>query len=410
MTFTIYISDTSPELADVRAVLLQQIAQMGMTADWLTDEERARPDLVDTVRRKIGSADAFISLVTYVHGWTPPDMGTKSLVEIECDLALESMKRTAILMPETKSEIDTTLRMWALDQTDVEREHQQAFWSKLQARGATITYTSLADFTEKLTNILSRWSGGITGTLSATLGNVTSQASGIVSPSAPAAPAAPPTLSTRERRDMLFPDETINLEELAEAVAVKTAAKVAEAQEKRDKEFVEQTLKYNEAFKPKPGQLVFGLPSASSQFKGDIFMIMPFAESFAGIYTDVIRPLAKELGLSISRGDEFTSANGVIMGEVWSALNNCQFVIAEITGGNDNVFYELGIAHTLNKPAILITQAPAAENVPFDIRHLRYIRYENTVAGGAKLRDDLKASIIRLLSDLNEEWGKKPAT
>ena len=137
-------------------------------------------------------------------------------------------------------------------------------------------------------------------------------------------------------------------------------------------------------------------------------MIMPFADAFKGIYTDVIRPLVKDLGLSITRGDEFTSVNGVIMEEVWSALNNCQFVIAEITGGNDNVFYELGIAHTLNKPAILITQATTPEKIPFDIHHLRYIRYDNTVAGGAKLRDDLKTNITRLLSDLHEGWGKQP--
>ena len=137
-------------------------------------------------------------------------------------------------------------------------------------------------------------------------------------------------------------------------------------------------------------------------------MIMPFAQAFSGIYTDVIRPLVKDLGLIITRGDEFNSVNGSIVEEVWSALNNCQFVIAEITGGNDNVFYELGIAHTLNKPAILITQATKPENVPFDIRHLRYIQYENTVSGGAKLRDDLKVNITRLLSDLHEGWGKQP--
>ena len=399
MSFTIYISYTNPELANVRAVLLEQIAQKGMTTAWLTDEERSRADIINTVRRKIASADAFISLVTYVHGWTPPDTGTKSLVEIECDLALEAVKPTAILMPEANSEIDTTLRMWALDQTDVERDKQHAFWANLSERGATISYINVADFAAKLTDVLTRWAAQTPPSPT----TVSAQA-------APAVPPASPALSNRERRDTLFPTDAVNLDELAEIVAAKTAAKVQEAQAKRDKEIVEQTLKYNEAIKIKPGQLVFGLPSASSQFKGDVFMIMPFADAFTPIYADVIRPLAKELGLSISRGDEFTSANGVIMGEVWSALNNCKFVIVEITGGNDNVFYELGIAHTLNKPAILITQASQAENVPFDIRHLRYIPYENTVSGGAKLREDLRASITRLLSDLNEEWGKKPAT
>ncbi len=392
MTFIIYISDTSPELANVRAVLLQQITEKGMTVTWLTDDERLRPDMLDIVRRKIASADAFISLITYIHGWTPANMGSKSLTEIECDLALEAVKPTAILMPESDSDIDMYLRKWALDQSDDERSYQQAFWHKLQERGATVTYKDVADFSQKLTEILTRWS------------TQTAPPPSIPTPSAQAAPEVP-SLS-RERRDNLFPDDTINIDELAEVVAEKTAAKIQEAQQKRDQELVEQTLKYNEALKLKPGELVFGKPSESSQFKGDIFMIMPFAEAFRGIYTDVIRPLVKDLGLSITRGDEFTSVNGVIMEEVWSALNNCQFVIAEITGGNDNVFYELGIAHTLNKPAILITQATQQENVPFDIRHLRYIKYENTVAGGVKLHDDLKTNITRLLSDLHESWGK----
>ena len=394
MAFTIYISDTSPELASVRAVLLQQISEKGMTATWLTDEERPRADMLDIVRRKIGSADAFISLITYVHGWTPTDTGSKSLTEIECDLAFEAVKPAAILLPETGSSIDTYLRMWALDQTDTDRSNQQAFWHKLGQRGAAITYSDIADFSSKLTAILTHWAAQIPPAPSTTIASVQS------------APAAP-TLS-RDNRDMLFQADTININDLAEVVAEKTAAKVQEAQQKRDRELVEQTLKYNDALKLHPGELVFGRPSESSQFKGDIFMIMPFADTFKGIYTDVIRPLVKDLGLSITRGDEFTSANGVIMEEVWSALNNCQFVIAEITGGNDNVFYELGIAHTLNKPAILITQATKPENVPFDIRHLRYIQYENTVSGGAKLRDDLKASITRLLSDLHEGWGKQP--
>lgn len=397
MAFTIYISDTSPELASVRALLLQQITEKGMRSVWLEADERQRPDMLDIVRRKIASADAFVSLLTYVHGWSPTDMGGKSLTEIECDAAMDVGKPSAILMPESGSDIDRYLRMWALDQTETERSSQQAFWRKLQTRGATIAYRDVVDFSHKLTEIFNRWSG-VTGQADIVLGDVTLQATAsAVSPS--------PALS-RKRRDNLFPSDSINVDELAEAVAEKTAAKVQEAQQKRDQAFVDQTLKYKEATTVKPGELVFGKPSERSQFKGDVFMIMPFADAFKGIYTDVVRPLVQELHLSISRGDEFTSVNGVIMEEVWSALNNCQFVIAEITGGNDNVFYELGIAHTLNKPAILITQATKPEQVPFDIRHLRYIQYENTVGGGAKLREDLKASITRLLNDLHEGWGK----
>lgn len=388
MPFTIYFSDTSRELANLRPVVIEQITKLGMTSVWLEDSERQRPDMLDIVRRKIAAADAFVSIVTFVRGWEPADMGGKSLTEIECDLAIEAVKPMAILMPDTSSRELSYLRVRGVLQSDDEQQAQQAFWDKLQTRGSAISFSSVTDLTQKLTDILSRWA---------------TQLGAAAAPSAQAAPAA---ALSRDRLQTFFPTEGLSVDAFAEVVASKTAAKVQAVQQEREEALAEQAIKYNEALRLQPGELVFGRPSATSQFKGDIFMIMPFADSFTSIYRDIVRPLMSEMNLKITRGDEFTSPNGVIMGEVWSALNNCKFVIAEITGGNDNVFYELGIAHTLNKPAILMTQAAKTEDIPFDVRHLRYIRYENTVGGGVKLRDDLKTAITRLLADLEESWGK----
>ncbi|MBL8120605.1 MAG: hypothetical protein JNJ78_23980, partial [Anaerolineae bacterium] len=325
---------------------------------------------------------------TFVRGWEPADMGGKSLTEIECDLAIEAVKPMAILMPDTSSRELSYLRVRGVLQSDDEQQAQQAFWDKLQTRGSAIPFSSVTELTQKLTDILNRWA---------------TQLGAAAAPSAQAAPAA---ALSRDRLQTFFPTEGLSVDAFAEVVASKTAAKVQAVQQEREEALAEQAIKYNEALRLQPGELVFGRPSATSQFKGDIFMIMPFADSFTSIYRDIVRPLMSEMNLKITRGDEFTSPNGVIMGEVWSALNNCKFVIAEITGGNDNVFYELGIAHTLNKPAILMTQAAKTEDIPFDVRHLRYIRYENTVGGGVKLRDDLKTAITRLLADLEESWGK----
>lgn len=393
MPFTIYFSDTSRELANLRPVVIEQIAKLGMTTVWLEDSERQRPDMLDIVRRKIAAADAFVSIVTFVRGWEPADMGGKSLTEIECDLAIEAVKPMAILMPDTSSRELSYLRVWGVQQRDDEQRAQQAFWDKLQTRGSAISFSSVTDLTQKLTDIFSRWSGQIVGKASIQLEDVTLDAT------------AQTTLS-RDRLQTFFPTEGLSVDAFAEVVASKTAAKVQAVQQEREEALAEQAIKYNEALRPKPGEKIFGRPSATSQFKGDIFMIMPFADSFTSIYRDIVRPLMSEMNLKITRGDEFTSPNGNIMGEVWSALNNCKFVIAEITGGNDNVFYELGIAHTLNKPAILMTQAAKTEDIPFDVRHLRYIRYENTVGGGVKLRDNLKTAITGLLAELEESWGK----
>jgi nucleoside 2-deoxyribosyltransferase len=60
-------------------------------------------------------------------------------------------------------------------------------------------------------------------------------------------------------------------------------------------------------------------------------------------------------------------------------INQAAFIIADVTGRNPNVMYELGIAHTLGKPVIIITQE--INKIPFDFKHLRHYVYEDNVTG-----------------------------
>jgi len=147
---------------------------------------------------------------------------------------------------------------------------------------------------------------------------------------------------------------------------------------------------------------IFGEPDRGSQFQADIFMIMPFRERYNAVYNNIVQPLAADLNLTIKRGDDFTSVTGAIMQEVWAALNACRLVIADTSEVNANVYYELGIAHTLGKPALLLTQTKDFEQIPFDIRHLRFIVYEDSIPGAEKLEQDLRRSIVWLLNDLEE--------
>lgn len=382
MAKNIYFGDTSSELQRLRPVLIEQIRQMGLTPVWLNDDEKQRPDMRAIVQDKISACDAFISLVTFLRGWQPDGMGGQSLAEIEFQIMQALGKTSAILLPKHDGEMAMYLRMRSLGQPPPDLIAQRRFWDELERSAKLYYFDDEADLTRQLTAILTTWARQDSGS------------------SAQAAE----TLK-RDGDQTFFPTDGVSVDVLAERVAEKTAAKVQAMQRLQQEELAKQTLKYNEALRLQPGELVFGRPSASSQFRSDIFMIMPFAESFSPIYRDVVRPVCLELLLTVIRGDEFTSTQGSVIEEVWSALNNCKFVIAEITGGNDNVYYELGIAHTLNKPAILITQAQRPDEVPFDIRHLRYITYENTEAGRAVLRDQLKAAITRLRADLQEGWG-----
>jgi hypothetical protein len=123
---------------------------------------------------------------------------------------------------------------------------------------------------------------------------------------------------------------------------------------------------------------LFGLPVAETQFKADVFMIMPFAQRFQHIYFDAIVPMIQRMGWSVKRGDDYFSEHAII-NEIWAAIYFSKVVIAECTDRNPNVYYELGIAHAVGKPSILITQD--INDIPFDLRHLRIIEYQDTPDG-----------------------------
>lgn len=139
---------------------------------------------------------------------------------------------------------------------------------------------------------------------------------------------------------------------------------------------------------------VFGSPLDDPQYQCDIFVIMPFDNHFIPIYQDHLKSTANNLGYSIKRGDDFFSKSS-IMADVWSAIVNAKLVIADCTGRNPNVFYELGMAHTLDKPVIMITQN--MDDIPFDVRHLRVIEYKYTPRGMSSLENLLKEALEKIL-------------
>jgi hypothetical protein len=121
-----------------------------------------------------------------------------------------------------------------------------------------------------------------------------------------------------------------------------------------------------------------------------IFVAMPFLPELKPVYDDHILKVTKELGVSCKRGDDFFSGDS-IMNEVWSAIYHSEVCIVDCTGRNPNVFYELGIAHTLGRKAILI--AKSIDDIPFDVRHLRTIIYEYTPPGMAEFEGKLKKTL-----------------
>jgi hypothetical protein len=111
-----------------------------------------------------------------------------------------------------------------------------------------------------------------------------------------------------------------------------------------------------------------------------IFVIMPFAEPFDSLYHDVILPVADRLGFEIIRVDEIPGP-GIILSDIQTQIEQAHAVVAEISAHNPNVFYELGYAHALRKPAVLLVRRDESGQMPFDVRGYRAIFYDDTIGG-----------------------------
>jgi hypothetical protein len=127
-----------------------------------------------------------------------------------------------------------------------------------------------------------------------------------------------------------------------------------------------------------------------------VFVAMQFGEPFDTIYRDVVRPEGDKLHLRMVRGDELAGP-GIIFEDVKRQIAEAKVVIAEITAPNRNVFYELGYAHALNKPTILLAQR--GKELPFDIRSYRVIFYDDSIGGKAQVEHSLDQHLRAVLQD-----------
>ncbi len=123
---------------------------------------------------------------------------------------------------------------------------------------------------------------------------------------------------------------------------------------------------------------------------------MPFDTSFDSVYKDIIKKTVEAFSLDCKRADELFGTKP-IMSDVWDYIQKAGFLIADLTGRNPNVFYELGLAHAIDKKVILITQK--IEDIPFDLKHYRCVIYENSIKGASKLECGLKNTIADLLKE-----------
>jgi hypothetical protein len=129
---------------------------------------------------------------------------------------------------------------------------------------------------------------------------------------------------------------------------------------------------------------------------GTAFVIMQFSNDYQDLYSDVIRPVVEKFRLNAYHAGEVFRP-GIILEDIVHGIVEAKVIIAEITPPNQNVFYELGYAHALRKPTILL--AEEGKTLPFDISGYRCLFYENSIGGKRKVEEGLIKHLNAILNE-----------
>jgi hypothetical protein len=144
---------------------------------------------------------------------------------------------------------------------------------------------------------------------------------------------------------------------------------------------------------------VFSVPDVS--FEADLAAVMmPFQAEFNPVY-ETIRAACTDARLRCLRVDDIWEES-VVVQDVFNLIFRSQVVVVDFSMKNPNVMYETGIAHTLGKHVVPITQS--LDDVPFDIRHHRALKYLPNAEGLLDLRSALAAR-LRQVAPVPEPAG-----
>jgi hypothetical protein len=144
---------------------------------------------------------------------------------------------------------------------------------------------------------------------------------------------------------------------------------------------------------PRP-DFVFSFPLAQPpRRQGEprrAFVAMPYGPPWFPVVRDTITSAATSAGFAAEVSLDL-DAPGLIPNQIWTGIRLAEVVVADITGSNPNVFYELGLAHALGKEVIVLAQGN--EHAPFDVSTSRVLRYDtNTPIGLSAFRAKVQSA------------------
>lgn len=131
-----------------------------------------------------------------------------------------------------------------------------------------------------------------------------------------------------------------------------------------------------------------------TQQKPIAFVVMQYSEEYNQLFDEVIKPTCEGKGFECIRANDRYTTNPIIQ-DIIESIHGSSVIIANITPDNPNVFYEVGFAHAINKPTILLCDRKR-DKLPFDLSGFRTLFYDNTIAGKSSIEKDLNKYLENL--------------
>ncbi len=141
----------------------------------------------------------------------------------------------------------------------------------------------------------------------------------------------------------------------------------------------------------------------ANQFDRECFFITPIGTAASperkradDTLRAIVEPSADAVGLETVRADKIDDGGHITL-QILEHCTHAKAAVADLTGGNLNVYYEVGIRHALSQPVVLIADESVRDELPFDLLQMRTIFYADSLEGAASARHAVTQQLERAL-------------